>query len=183
MKIPPYQKLRWFTCGCLIVIAAALLVLIAMIQRTDSAAISDYDNLQVKTTMLMGTLHYVGVSSPEDAAQVWAQGLKLRNAAMQYSVMTQTLKEQYAKQWEETAPGWVTGVSSPWISSYEVISEQTNNESYTALLQFETETSTGTADTYEAELTIVPEDNFWRISNITIDKGLYPYAGLKAAND
>lgn len=182
MEIPPYQRLRWFACGCLIVLAAAILVVVAVIDRKESAVVSGCYTFEVKTVMLTGALDYVGVSSPQDAALVWAQGLKLRNAAMQYAVMTKALKEQYAQQWEKTAPEWVTGVSSPWISSFKFISEQTKSEPYTALLEFTTETSMGIAHTYEAELTIIPEGSFWRVSHISMDKGLYLYAGL-AAND
>jgi hypothetical protein len=179
MEIPPYQKLRWFTSGCLIVLAAAILVLVAIVDNKETAVISAADNLEVKSSMLRDAMDYVGVCSAHEAANVWAQGIKLRNAAMQYAMMTKTLKEQYTKQWEETAPEWVTGVSSPWISKYQIMDARITEEQGIISIGFTAETSTGKLETLEAKLTIVPENSFWRITDISMDKGLFPYAGFK----
>lgn len=55
---------------------------------------------------------------PYIAAQLWAEGVKTRNGALQYAVMSTQLKPKYYGGFADL--GWVTGVSSPWIESYEV---------------------------------------------------------------
>lgn len=55
------------------------------------AAVSDESKYEVRSRLLMEAMDRVGVCSPEEAAKVWAQGLQMRSAAMQYSVMDKAL--------------------------------------------------------------------------------------------
>jgi len=58
---------------------------------------------------------------PLTAVKTWAEGVKMRNAALQYAVMNPELKkEHYA---EFAAMNWSTGTSSPWIESYQIMSD------------------------------------------------------------
>lgn len=52
------------------------------------------------------------------AANTWAEGVKTRNGAMQYAVMTPELRKEWYQKLEEG--NWVTGTSSPWVEKYEV---------------------------------------------------------------
>ena len=133
---------------------------------------------EIQTKLLIDAMDNVGVFNAQDAAKVWSDGLKTRSAAIQYSVMTKELKTEYITQLEKSFPNWVTGTSSPWIDSFKITEYIKENDSaYTFHIMFTTKTSTGPAGDYKAILTIVKEQCFWRISNISGDKELNAYTG------
>jgi len=144
------------------------------------AAVAEIDNYQIKSTLLMEAMDDVGVCNAEDAAKVWANGLKERSAAMQYSVMTSELKKEYVKQVDENFPNWVTGVSSPWIDGFE-IKDTENDEKGICIynIVFSTKTGAGHWGDYEAEITIIKDGCFSRVSKIKADKELNVYMGFE----
>lgn len=126
---------------------------------------------------------YVGVCTPEDAANVWAQGVMKRSAAMQYAVMSPELQRRYARSLERTAPGYVTGTSSPWVSACTIVSQRDTGPDTTELtLDIDTATSTGPAETLHAVLTVRRYGNFWRITAIRADEALDAYTGMAASS-
>jgi len=136
-------------------------------------------NCEIQIRLLKEALNQVGVCCPKDAAEVWASGLVNRSAALQYAVMTEALKVEYARQLETNAPNWVTGISSPWVSGYRTVDIKfPDTDSSTIELRFSTATSTGPAGDYNAVLNIVREDCFWRIADISMEEGLFPYTGF-----
>jgi len=140
------------------------------------ASSAEIDKYEVRSQLLMRATDEIGVCSPEAAVEVWANGLKMRSAALQYSVMGKDLKDKYARQLEKSSPNWVTGISSPWVDSFEIIRTEKLDEScYIFELRFYTKTSTGPAGEYDALLTIGQDAGFWRITNIAIDNELYVY--------
>ncbi|MGX8702406.1 hypothetical protein [Caproiciproducens sp.] len=144
-----------------------------------AAAVAEVDQYEVRTGLLMDAMDRVGVCAPEAAAAVWADGLKGRSGAMQYSVMDSRLKKEYVQQLDQYNPNWVTGVSSPWIESYKITGQtQTGSGQYEIRLSFSTVTSGGPAGDYHAALTVVRDGGFWRITKISADEGLHPYMGL-----
>lgn len=143
------------------------------------AAIAEVDKYEVRSRLLMDAMNQVGVCTPDDAAEVWANGLKTRSAALQYSVLGTELKQEYAKQLDKNFPNWVTGMSSPWVASSKIVSiSATGTDQYAIQLAFSTATSTGPAGDYNAVLIVMKDGKFWRITDISADKGLYPYIGL-----
>ena len=137
------------------------------------------DELESRIRLLEQAMAHVGVCSPEDAVDVWVQGLMERSAAMQYAVMSPALKVQYAKALKKTAPNWVTGVSSPWVSGYTVIEVDENSQQMKLFsLSVTTQTSTGTSGTYLAVLALEPHGAFWRIGGICTDEELLIYTGF-----
>ena len=133
----------------------------------------------VRARLLAEAMDYVGVCSPEAAAEVWAQGLMRRSAAMQYAVMDDDLKARYEKALETTAPNWVTGVSSPWVSQYAIISQEDTHPGTVVLtLDIDTATSSGPAQTLHAVLTVAYHGGFWRISSIQANEALSAYTGF-----
>lgn len=133
----------------------------------------------IKARLLTEAMDYVGVDSPEAAADGWAQGLMRRSAALQYAVMDSDLKAQYAKALEKTAPNWVTGTSSPWVSSYTLSAQEDVSPGVVLLtLRINTATSAGPAQSLQAYLTIAFDNGFWRITNIQGDKELSAYTGF-----
>lgn len=142
------------------------------------AAADGAETFEVRSRLLMEAMDNIGVCTPEEAALVWAKGLKKRSAAVQYSVMSEELKKGYAQKLEKTAPNWVTGLSSPWVESFEISGVETEGKDRIIKLLISTRTSTGPAGDYLAILTVSQEGGFWRIKHITADSALYPYTGL-----
>jgi hypothetical protein len=166
-----------FLLGYLLISFAGTVLGLKQISAT--VATADSDKYEIRSKLLMETTDKTGVGSPEAAAIVWADGLKARSAAMQYTVMTKDLKADYAKQLETTFPNWVTGVSSPWIESYSITKSVKVDEDNTRYrIKFNTATSTGPAGTYEAMLSVTEEGKFWRIEQVEQDKELKVYTGF-----
>lgn len=142
---------------------------------------SEPDRYEVRYELLLEAMERIGACTPEEAADIWANGLKMRSGAAQYSVMDAALKREYGKQLEENAPMWVTGVSSPWIETYRTVLVQKPEESREVRhLMFTTQTSAGPGPTYTASLTLEKEGGYWRIVKIQAEKGLEAYTGFDA---
>lgn len=137
---------------------------------------------ETRSKLLMESLNSVGVATPKAAAEIWAQGVKKRNGALQYAAMTQKLRSEYEKQLSKNSPNWVTGMSSPWISAYQITEKQNTDKNQPVFeIVFSTATSTGAAGNYKATLTVIKEGEFWRVSKISADKGLAPYTSFSPA--
>lgn len=163
-----------------VTVVICLSSIVVMAATRASVAADSRGVYPVRNQLLLEALNHVGACDQESAALVWAEGLKLRNGAMQYSAMNSALKKEYAAQLEETFPNWVTGVSSPWIERYEVLRITPLGESQADIaLKFTTATSTGIAGSYFATLTAEREDGFWRISKIDAQDALNVYTGFK----
>lgn len=173
------QKLGLLACISFVLLTASLLVLAGTAIHSSKPVSASYNDLEVKTNLLTAALDEVGVCGPREAALLWAKGVKQRNAALQYAVLSHELKLRYAKAWEQTAPGWVTGVSSPWISEYKIIDEQQKDDIYTYILEFTAATSTGVKGVYGATLTVAADGGYWRISHIDMDEALNVYTGVE----
>lgn len=188
MKVIATLKLNRLiiAAACVLIILAEVLVIKTCFYAASAdetaavGALAQNDRFEVRSRLLMEATDYVGACSGADAADVWANGLELRSAAMQYAVMDAALKEEYARQLEQSAPNWVTGVSSPWVESYEITKAETLSDTvcrYT--LRVSTLASTGPAGDYSAQLTVQKEGKYWRITRIQTDEGLYPYTRFK----
>ena len=134
----------------------------------------------VKVHLLMEAMNDVGVCRPEQAVDVWVRGLIKRSAAMQYAVMDDTLRKEYAKSLEKTAPNWETGTSSPWVSGYAIGREtETAQGQRLYTISVMTETSTGPAGEYLAVLAVYKDGEFWRIGGISADDELSAFTGFE----
>lgn len=137
------------------------------------------DKYEIRSRLLMDATDEVGACSPEQAARVWADGLKGRSAALQYAVMTKALKTEYAMQLEKTFPNWVTGMSSPWVDSYEIVkADQTDADTWKVVILFHLKTSTGPAGDYFAYLDVIKDGGYWRIIKVATDRELSAYTGF-----
>ncbi len=132
----------------------------------------------LRAELIIEALEKVGVCTAQEAVDVWVQGLKTRNAAMQYAVMDGTLRKAYVKALEQSAPDWVTGVSSAWVSGYEVFDTDESQEINIVSLHVMTETRAGPADTFLAVLSLYQEGGYWRIGGICADEGLSVFTGF-----
>jgi hypothetical protein len=182
MKIISSNKAKQMSITTVIIVLLIIVLFSLFANFIDIKAVATALNInkyEIRSDLLIAAMDNVGVCKPEDAAIVWSNGLKMRSAAMQYSVMTKKLKTEYAAQLEEGFSNWVTGMSSPWVDSFKIAkSDKLNDNIYTFNVVFSTMTSTGPAGDYNAKLNVIKEKDFWRISNIVMDNELYPYTGF-----
>ncbi len=178
------QAKRLLSSALIFTVLAVLFLLGFALLRHDENAKTVFSTwngnvYQTKSELLMEAMRYVGVCSPEAAASLWAEGLKQRSAALQYAAMSDMLKEEYQKRLQTTAPNWVTGVSSPWVDSYTIVSmKESGANSRVAELTFTLVSSGSPAQTYNASLLLAEQNGFWRVNGITMDEQLYPYTGF-----
>jgi hypothetical protein len=104
----------------------------------------------------------------------------MRSAALQYTVMSAALKTEYASQLDQVAPNWVTGISSPFVSKFEILKAESISPGVCRVtLRFTLATSTGPTGEFNATLDLNQEGTFWRITAIAADEALYPYTLFK----
>lgn len=182
MKIVSSKKAKsmiFVTVLSLLLIILIFTIFINLVDIEYVATALNINKYEVRSELLIAAMDNVGVCKPEDAANIWSNGLKMRSAAMQYSVMNNKLKVEYKNQLEESFPNWVTGMSSPWVDSYKITKiENPNDITCIFNITYSTKTSTGPAGDYNAKLTVIKSKNFWSISNVTMDNELYPYTGF-----
>lgn len=84
----------------------------------------------------------VAANTPRKAVETWARGVKERNGALQYAILSPELREQKRDSYESCR--WVTGASSPWIKDYHIVSEsKTADDIWTYDVKYSWETSSG----------------------------------------
>lgn len=126
--------------------------------------------IKAKADMFQQAIAEFGAISSDDAAFLWAKGVKTRNGALQYAVMDSNLKKIFSENMERDRPSWVTGVSSPWVENFEIVkSEKEDDSTYYITVRFNLATSTGSAGSYDTCLMIVKDGKYWVIENIVGD--------------
>lgn len=143
----------------------------------------DQDARTVKISSLRNDRRIAGLEealapkTPQEAADTWAEGVKTRNGALQYAVMSDKLREIYRADFE--GAHWSTGVSSPWVDSYEVINQSENNGTYEYEVRFHLMTSTGDAGYSTSRITVVSSgttgqwaEEKWCVDEINHSPGL-----------
>lgn len=122
--------------------------------------------LQQAVSLFKEALNKFGASSPIQAAELWAEGIKTRNGALQYSVLCDKQKEQFEKEFKDN-PSWVTGFSSPWVTKYEIISsEKVDANTYDIKVKFYWATSAGEEKPTESNLVVSKVNDKWCISKL-----------------
>ena len=126
--------------------------------------------IKAKADMFQQAIDDFGAISPDEAAFLWAKGVKGRNGALQYAVMDSNLKKAFNDNMEKERPSWVTGVSSPWVEYFEIVkSEKEDDSTYYITVRFDLATSTGSAGSYNTCLLIVKDGKYWVIEKIAGD--------------
>lgn len=102
---------------------------------------------------------------PLNAAETWAEGVKMRNGALQYAMMSPELKKESYSGLVDS--NWSTGASSPWVKSYEIIEKYSfNNERYRFEINFSYTDSTKKTFSIIEYVTIANFDGNWLVSSI-----------------
>jgi len=72
--------------------------------------------------------------NPKGVAAKWAEAVKNRNGAVQYMLECPELQKTTLNNFIEL--NWVTGVSSPWVASYTMTSQQTKNDIWNFTIRY-----------------------------------------------
>jgi hypothetical protein len=112
---------------------------------------------------IQGLEEALAPKDPMDAVATWAEGVKSRNGALQYAVMTPALKAEKYPYFAHV--NWSTGVSSPWIDSYEVTeSYRVDEGKYRFTVKFNYTDSTKTTFTSKAYVKVENFEEKWLVS-------------------
>jgi hypothetical protein len=130
---------------------------------------------EINTQQLKGQIYFfqqaldkLGASSPNQAAELWAQGPKTRNGVFQYSVSCDNLKVSIIKKLGKPEESfWNIGVSSPWVEKYEIGEmKKLNSSEYQATIRYYWTTSTGSAGNTQETLIIRKSGNVWCVKEV-----------------
>lgn len=100
------------------------------------------------------------------AAELYGFGLQHRNASIQYSIFSKSFKKVMYPRFEEL--NWVTGVSSPWITNYEITKETVINRNAEVIeMRLDTATSSGPAPSIMLTISLEKERDSWVITGVT----------------
>lgn len=103
--------------------------------------------------------------APREAAERWAEGVRTRNGALQYALLTPELREKALDYYEGL--GWVTGTSSPWATNAEVAAERKlPGDAWEYEIEYEWATSTGPAGASTDTLTVVRQGESWLVKQV-----------------
>lgn len=140
-------------------------------QIEQEPAMSEVASLQRQVSLFQESL---APKTPKEAVETWARGVKSRNGATQFAVLSMELREKQKAKFE--ALNWVTGTSSPWVNQFTVTNEEKHSEEeWKYDIQFELATSTGKAGTYQVEVVVKKYADNWYIAQITSTiGGIFP---------
>lgn len=103
--------------------------------------------------------------NPDAAVKSWAEGVKTRNGALQYAVMSPQLKKESYSDF--VAFNWSTGTSSPWIMGYEVNEKcKVNSDRYRFEVIFTYTDSTKANFTIAEYITVDNFEGTWLVSSL-----------------
>lgn len=133
-------------------------------EKTRSVWIDNPDlfSLQRQVKLLHDAL---APAAPAEAVEKWARGVKERNGALQYAVLSPELKEKDRPGFESC--GWVTGTSSPWVDRYETSKETMRDGAWEFEISFELASSTGPAGSSVKRVLVRQYDRAFYIAGIT----------------
>ncbi|HHY06133.1 MAG TPA: protease complex subunit PrcB family protein [Clostridia bacterium] len=101
-------------------------------------------------------------ATPLETVKLWAQGVKTRNGALQYAMLSAELREKTYQDYASCH--WHTGTSSPWVEDFAIkeISFTAQNQ-HIYQMEFKLATSTGPAGTGRQKITVSLEGEKWVI--------------------
>ncbi len=125
----------------------------------------DFEELETQKLRISLLESALAPKDPNAAVKTWAEGVKTRNGALQYAVMTPELKEISYSDFVKL--NWSTGTSSPWIKSYEVKERsRVNNETYRFEVVFTYTDSTKKTSIETRYVTVVNSEGNWLVSSL-----------------
>lgn len=111
-----------------------ILFSVAVFANTDNVSPSESSTARI--SMLEKAL---APKTPAAVAHLFAEANKNRNGAVQFMLFSESLKNKYKDSW----PYWVSGTSSPWITSYEVKKMKQTPTAWTFQITYQWATASG----------------------------------------
>ena len=101
-------------------------------------------------------------SSAEQCVQMYAKAVKERKGALQYALYSEKLRERTKSDFE--TENWVSGVSSPWVDSYDI--KAAGKGVYNIV--FHWATSAGKEQDSTSKITVekIADEEYWQITDI-----------------
>lgn len=107
----------------------------------------------------------IAPATPQDAVKQFAEAIKTRNGAWQYALLTPEMQLQKKETFTEM--GWVTGVSSPWVDSYDIDEgKQKSINEWQFDVSFVYATSTDKSEPEVEQISVVKINDHWYISKL-----------------
>lgn len=125
--------------------------------------------LRAQISFFRQAIDALGTTSALQVAHLWAKAEETRNGVFRYAVACNNLKYQLVNEWGEPEQSfWNIGVSSPWLSKYELLDiRKLNDTTFKITVKYYWATSTGpTEPTYET-LTIIKTDDYWCVKEVS----------------
>ena len=123
-------------------------------------------------SQLMSFMTGLMVTEPKQAVEFWIFGVNGRSGAVQYAMLSPSLRKQSRRKFEETH--WITGQSSPSVSNFRFTKEEKLSESqmrYT--INYDLWASYGDFGGGQKIITVEknlePFKEYWFISSITTE--------------
>jgi hypothetical protein len=144
-------------------------------EQTVTVDLPGQESLQRQIDLLRSA---IAPASADEAIKLWAQSVKNRNGAVQYALLSPELQSQTAKAYEDM--NWVTGLSSPWVDSYQVSDGvQAENAGTGYDVTFQLKTSTGSAGEGTVKVTVgSQQDGKWLITGLQAASGADTLNGI-----
>ncbi|MFS0575706.1 hypothetical protein AB1K83_08730 [Sporosarcina sp. 179-K 3D1 HS] len=103
--------------------------------------------------------------NPDETVSLWAKAVKERNGALQYALFDKVAKSSAAATFEQYH--WVTGASSPWVETYQVIQRREHEDkSLEYVVEFDVYTSSGKTGKDQARLSLSKQGDKWVITGL-----------------
>ena len=138
---------------------------------------SGADELDVTAvSAVLGTLESFSAHTPEDAVNIWAEGVSAKNGLTQYAVMTDALKERYMELLSDGG-SFLFPTSAVRIDAWRItdVSEDEDGK-ISASLEFDIGGSA--SETAAAELTIEDFGDHSAVSAVAVEEPLYEFTGI-----
>jgi len=125
----------------------------------------DFREMQAQKTRISLLESALAPKDPYAAAKTWAEGVKTRNGALQYAVMSSELRKDVYSDFVKL--NWTTGTSSPWIQSFEVIERgKIDDETFCYAVEFTHTDSTKSTFTTREYVTVKKYEGNWLIASL-----------------
>lgn len=135
-------------------VSEALGALVNWDSATRTVTVTQPDEGSVKMRLEMLEAAFAPKSAAE-AARAWAEAVRMRNGAAQYALLSPALKSTTTPP-----PMWVSGVSSPWVAGYTILSRPSTSPdvaSYLVRLSMWTSAGGGSTDSMALDIKKYPD--------------------------
>jgi len=159
-----------FRLSSTVIITMSLLILSSPRAYSFQFDTTPISHLQTKEQVkfFREALDELGATSPTQVAKIWAKAEQTRNGVYHYAVACDTLKAKIIKEWGAPKENyWIIGASSPWLTSYEIVSnKKLNNSSYEIKIKYFWATSSGPSDPTQTTLLIARRGDNWCVKAV-----------------